>query len=348
MLAENSTDGPGSSGGPGPDADRAVGANRHPRSLLWRVFAANAAVLVIAFALLLVTPVTVTAPTATVAEAAILLVGLVVMVVVNLVLLQRSFAPLRRLTQLMSRIDPMEPGRRLSGVSARDTEVASLLRAFNSMLDRLEFERRDSGRRALAAQEHVQSRIARELHDEIGQTLTAIAIQAESGAATASEGQRETWSKVASLAHRSLDDVRRIGRDLRPEALDDLGLVNALIALCTRIGEQSDIAIERRMAAGLPPRSAEVDLVVYRVAQESLTNVMRHSGAKRAVVSLEHTNGQFVLAVRDDGQGFSNPPRDDAAGILGMRERAMLVGGRLTIRTEADEGTEVRLEIPAG
>ena len=161
----------------------------------------------------------------------------------------RSVAPAH---PLMSMIDPMEPGRRLTGVSRRDSEVASLTRGFNSMLDRLEVERRDSGRRAVAAQEHVQSRIARELHDEIGQTLTAIAIQAENGAAMASDDEREAWSKVASLAHQSLDDVRRIGRDLRPEALDDLGLVNALIALCTRIGEQSDVEIERRLAGGLP------------------------------------------------------------------------------------------------
>jgi two-component system sensor histidine kinase UhpB len=241
----------------------------------------------------------------------------------------------------------MEPGRRLSGVSARDSEVASLTRGFNSMLDRLEVERRDSGRRAVAAQEHVQSRIARELHDEIGQTLTAIAIQAENGAAMASDDEREAWSKVASLAHQSLDDVRRIGRDLRPEALDDLGLVNALIALCTRIGEQSDVEIERRLAGGLPLRSAEVDLVIYRVAQESLTNVMRHSHAKRAVVSLEHDDGHFLLVVRDDGQGFGGPPREDATGILGMRERAMLVGGRLTIRSDESMGTEVGLQIPA-
>jgi two-component system sensor histidine kinase UhpB len=313
------------------------------RSLLWRVLATNAIVLVVAYALLLLTPVTVTAPVATIAEAAILLAGLVVMVIANLFLLRRAFAPLRRLTALMTMIDPMEPGRRLTG-SGRDAEVASLTRAFNAMLDRLEMERRDSGRRALAAQEDVQARIARELHDEVGQTLTAIAIQAENGAAAAD--QSEAWSKVAALAHESLEDVRRIGRDLRPEALEDLGLVNALIALATRVSDQSGVVIERRLASGLPARSPQVDLVIYRIAQESLTNVMRHAEAKRAVLSLEQVADQLVLIVRDDGQGVSDPPGDDATGIVGMRERAMLVGGRLTVRSKVGSGTEVRLEIP--
>jgi two-component system sensor histidine kinase UhpB len=317
---------------------------RTGRSLLWRVLTANAVVLVVAYGLLLVTPISVSAPVATIAEAGILLAGLVVMVIANLFLLRRAFAPLRRLTTLMTVIDPMEPGRRLTGVSGQDAEVASLTRAFNAMLDRLEIERRDSGRRALVAQEEVQSRIARELHDEVGQTLTAIAIQAESGAAAAD--QPEAWSKVAALAHESLEDVRRIGRDLRPEALEDLGLVNALIALATRVSDQSGLVIERRLAGGLPARSPQVDLVIYRIAQESLTNVMRHAEAKRAVLSLEQVADQLVLIVRDDGRGVSGPPRDDATGIVGMRERAMLVGGRLTVRSKAGAGTEVRLEIP--
>ena len=315
------------------------------RSLLWRVFTANVAILVLAYALLLLTPVTVTAPVATPAESAVLLGGLVLMVVTNLLLLRRSFAPLRRLTTLMAHIDPMEPGRRLEGVPERDSEVADLATAFNSMLDRLEAERRESGRRALAAQEHVQHRIARELHDEVGQTLTAIAIQAQHGADTAAS-DAEPWRNIVQLAQESLDDVRRIGRDLRPEALDDLGLVNALIALCTRIAEQSGIAIERRLSGPLPARSAEVDLVVYRVAQESLTNVMRHSEASRAVVSLDQGGGELVLSVRDDGTGIAHPPRQGATGIAGMRERAMLIGARLTVRSKPGSGTEVTLEVP--
>ena len=174
-----------------PDApDVAIGERR--LSLLWRVFFANAAVLVAAFVVLLVTPITVSAPTATFAEAVILLAGLMAALAVNLVVLRRSFAPLRRLTALMGVIDPMEPGRRVVA-TGHDAEVAALTGAFNAMLDRLEMERRDSGLRALAAQEEGQLRIARELHDEFGQTLTAIAIQAEHAAENASDDQ-EAWA----------------------------------------------------------------------------------------------------------------------------------------------------------
>jgi two-component system sensor histidine kinase UhpB len=320
-------------------------APRRRRSLLWTVFGANVAVFLVAYGLLLLTPVSITAPTATLAEAGILLVGLVVLAAVNLLLLRRLFAPLWRLTTLMSLIDPMEPGRRLEGVSERDAEVASLVGAFNAMLDRLEAERRDSGRRALAAQETVQQRIARELHDEVGQTLTAITIQAQHGADT-DAGDRRAWLNIVELANESLEDVRRIGRDLRPEALDDLGLVNSLIALCTRTAEQSGIVVERRLSSPLPPRSAEVDLVVYRVAQESLTNVMRHSQATRVVVTLDHADRELVLIVRDNGRGTSDAGRGDASGIAGMRERAMLVGGRVTVRSKVGTGTEVRLALP--
>jgi two-component system sensor histidine kinase UhpB len=308
------------------------------------VFFANTAVLVAAFVLLLVTPVTVTAPTATFAEALILLAGLAAVLAVNLVVLRRSFAPLRRLTALMGVIDPMEPGRRVVA-TGHDAEVAALTSAFNAMLDRLEMERRDSGLRALAAQEEGQLRIARELHDELGQTLTAIAIQAEHAAENASDYQ-EAWAGIASLAHELLEDVRRISRDLRPEALDDLGLVNALIALCTRIAEQGGLQIERRVSGSLPPRSDEIDLVIYRIAQESLTNVMRHSDATHALVALEVAADQLVLTVRDDGRGMTSDSREGSTGIIGMRERAMLVGGRLTVRSKLGTGTEVRLELP--
>jgi two-component system, NarL family, sensor histidine kinase UhpB len=318
----------------------------HRVSLLWRVFIANAAVLLIAYILLVVTPVRVTAPTATFAEALILLVGLIGMLILNLVLLQRSFAPLRKLTALMAVVDPMEPGRRVI-VRSRDAEVAALTDAFNTMLDRLEVERRESGRRALAAQEESQLRIARELHDEIGQTLTAIVIQAENAADNATD-YRDVWTTVSELAKELSNDIRRISRDLRPEALDDLGLVNALIALCTRIADQSGIEIERRFARDIPPRSEELDLVLYRVAQESLTNAMRHSDATRVVVALEAEPDGLVLTIRDNGRGVEQAERPGSTGIIGMRERAMLVHGRLTVRSKEGAGTEVKLAVPVG
>src|SRR5262249_32737900 len=153
--------------------------------------------------------------------------------------------------------------------------------ALNAMLDRMEDERRESVRRALAAQEGERSRIARELHDEVGQTLTAVALRAERAASEASH-QDQALTEIAETVLRSLEDVHRIGRELRPEALDDLGLVNALLALCSRVARQSGLRVKRDVDWSLPPLSPEAELVIYRVAQEALTNALRHSQGTEA------------------------------------------------------------------
>jgi two-component system, NarL family, sensor histidine kinase UhpB len=304
-------------------------------SLLWRVVLVNALVLAAGGLILAITPATISSRI-TAGEAAALAGGLVAIVVIQLLLLHRTLGPLRRLTALMQDVDPMRPGRRLSGVPARDREVAELTVAFNAMLDRLESERQASVGRALAAQEHERSRIARELHDEVGQTLTAITIEADRAGA----------ARIAGMARESLDELGRIGRELRPEALDDLGLVNALIALCTRVADQSGIVVERTFVAPLPAHPAEIDLVVYRVAQEGLTNVMRHSGASRVAVSLDRHGPRLVLTVRDDGEGIGGAPPPDANGVAGMQERARLVGGKLVLRDAEGGGAELVLDVP--
>jgi two-component system, NarL family, sensor histidine kinase UhpB len=313
--------------------------------LLWRLFLANGLVLVLALVLLSVTPITIDAPIA-LDQFLILLGGLALMLAMDLVLLRRVLGPLKHLTELMGTIDPDRPGRRLADVSPREAEVAALADAFNQMLDRLERERRESARVALSAQEGERARIARELHDEIGQTLTAVAIEAERAAQDRTQVPTEALERIAQHVNLSLDELRRIARRLRPEALDDLGLINALIALCSRLGAQSDARIERHFDKGLPTLASDAELVIYRVAQESLTNVIRHARATRASVSLRQENGAVVLRVQDDGRGMPTELATKTAGISGMRERALLVGGRLTIRSLPDQGTEVVLVVP--
>ena len=188
--------------------------------------------------------------------------------------------------------------------------------------------------------------MARELHDEIGQTLTAVTIQAERAADGDPAQASHALRGVADAVRESLDEVRRIARELRPEALDDLGLVNALIALCTRVAAQGGPRVKRELQGQLPPLPAEVELVLYRIAQESLTNTLRHSDADSATVSLEADAGSVTLRVADDGRGMPVELPRGTAGIAGMRERALLVGGRLTIDSRPGQGTEVRLTIP--
>ena len=315
-------------------------------SLLWWVFLANGAVLLLALLLLAFTPIEIHAPIE-IEQFALLLAGFVVLVGLDFVLLRRVLAPLFRLTEVMSSVDPDRPGRRLSGVDPRSAEGQAMARAFNAMLDRLENARHEAARTALAAQEAERLRVARELHDEIGQTLTAVTIQAERAADGDPALAPQALRGVADAVRESLDEVRRIARELRPEALDDLGLVNALIALSTRVGAQGGPRVERELQAELPPLSAEVELVLYRIAQESLTNALRHSDAGSVDRVAHGGRGQRERSRwRTTGRACRCSSRAVRAGIAGMRERALLVGGRLSIDSRPGQGTEVRLTIP--
>ncbi len=313
-----------------------------PMSLFLRVLLANAVVLAIATLLLLFSPIEISYPV-TNTQAIILVAGFLVSVALNLVLLRGVIAPLRRLTETMRSVEPLQPGRRLA-IRGADADVEALTTAFNDMLDRLEDERRESGRKALLAQETERQRIARELHDEVGQVLTGVVLQLEHTARGAGEHDAAQLEAAREAVRHSLEEVRRIARELRPEVLDDLGLRSALRSLCTAAAAHQDLRIERRLEL-VDEVSPEVELVVYRVAQESLTNVMRHAGAKEVLVALEHVGGGLRLVVRDDGRGVS-PDANGGAGIAGMQERALHVGGRLTVSSLPAGGTEVRLDVP--
>jgi two-component system sensor histidine kinase UhpB len=307
--------------------------------LFWRLFLPNAAVLVAACVFLILAP-----PNG---RAVILVSGLVVMLLTDLALMRWAFAPLQRLFALMRRVDPLTPGRRLS-VGGPESEVTELTRAFNDMLDRLEDERRDSARRALAAQESERRRVAAELHDEVGQALTAVLLELDRIGRSAPANLHDEIRYARETAANSLEDVRRIARRLRPEALDDLGLVSALINLSERMEEATGVQIERRLERTLPPLSAEAELVIYRIAQESLTNAARHAQSGAIELALEADGDCVRLIVRDDGRGFDSASEGHSGGIRGMRERALLVGARLHIESRADTGTRVLLELDSG
>jgi two-component system sensor histidine kinase UhpB len=312
-------------------------------SLFMRVLLANAAVLAIATLLLLFSPIEISFPV-TNTQALILVTGFVVSVVLNMLLLRGVVAPLRRLTVTMRSVEPLQPGRRLA-IRGADADVAALATAFNDMLDRLEDERRESGRKALQAQESERKRIARELHDEVGQVLTGVVLELEYAAKQSAGVDATQLASAREAVRRSLDDVRRIARELRPEVLDDLGLQSALRSLCTAAAAHDGLHVERALELG-DVVSPEVELVVYRVAQESLTNVMRHAGASEVLVALRHVDGGLRLIVRDDGRGLPSGPRPGGAGIAGMHERALHIGARLTVSSAPNGGTEVRLDVP--
>ena len=294
--------------------------------LFVRVFAVNAALLVGAATALVLTPATVSFPVA-LTEAGVLLAGVVAVLAFNFLALRRVFRPLARLTTFMREVDPLRPGRRAPPAAA-DPDVAELTGAFNEMIDRVETERRESARRALTAQEEERLRIARDLHDEVGQRLTAVMLQLQDQPAAREE------VRVA------LEEVRAIGSRLRPEALDDLGLAPALRSLVTAFERGTPLRVERHIHAP-GPLTPEQELVAYRIAQEALTNAARHAGTADIRVELRARGAHTVLAVEDSGRGLRESA--DGMGIRGMRERALLAEAQLEISSEPGRGTRVEL-----
>jgi two-component system sensor histidine kinase UhpB len=311
-------------------------------SLFWRIFALNAIVLGAATALLLLAPVTVSVPVL-LTEAGVLIGGLAVMLVANAALLRIGLAPLARLTRQMSTVDLLRPGQRLS-VSGHGG-VPNLLRAFNAMIERLERERATSAARALSAQESERRRIARELHDEVGQSLTAVLLDLKRAAdLSVDHALRVELAQAQETTRSSLDEVRRLAHRLRPGVLEDLGLVSALTALTTELSDHTGLLIRRHFEAGLPRLDEQTELVLYRVAQESMTNVARHAGAERIDLYLTGHEDAVVLRVKDDGRGIGLA--HEGAGLRGMRERALLIGASLELAAAPNGGTEVSLTVP--
>ena len=278
-------------------------------------------------------------------EGIVLVVAVGLMVVLNLLLVRRIMRPLQQLTSVARKVDLADPSTPLPDATA-NSEAGELALTFNEMLARLRAERRQATGRVLAGQEAERLRIAQELHDQVGQELTAVLLALSRVQEHAPDELRPVVLGAQDSVRASLEDVRRIATELRPEALDDLGLESALAVLCDRFAARGGLAVSCRIAADLPELSTDAELVIYRVAQEALTNVARHSGSPRAELILQLDNGHVLLIVRDEGRGMD---RDETpgSGIRGMRERAGLIGATLEIRErQRGRGAEVRLEVP--
>ncbi|MFE5326026.1 HAMP domain-containing sensor histidine kinase [Embleya sp. NPDC056575] len=309
-------------------------------SLFWRIFLLNGAVLILA-ATLLLGPVTVSTPVH-LGQALVIAAGLAAMLLANAAILRIALSPLQRLSRAMTTADLLHPGTR-SRVTGPG-EIAELITTFNTMLDRLENERATSSARILCAQEAERRRIAQELHDEVGQTLTGVLLQLKHTADHAPAPLREDLHLAQETTRAGLDEIRRIARRLRPGVLEDLGLASALRALAAEI-DTPRLRVRHHLGPDLPVLDPETELVVYRVAQESLTNVARHAVADRADVHLHASDTGVELVIRDNGKGIEGAP--EGAGIAGMRERALLIGAELSVRTGPAGGTEIRLDAPS-
>ncbi len=202
---------------------------------------------------------------------------------------------------------------------------------------------RDALRRVVAAQELERRRLARELHDETGQALTSILL----GLKPLEDGPgREAVAELHELVVTALQDVRRLAVELRPKVLDDFGLVPALERLAESFGEQTGLKVDFHSAIGEDRLPSEVETALFRVVQESLTNVVKHSHANRVSIVLTRRGGGVAVVVEDDGAGFDPADSGDGIGLLGMRERLALLDGTLDVESSAGQGTTLVAEVP--
>lgn len=268
---------------------------------------------------------------------------------IRLLVLQRRFKPLEKLIEDMEKVDLSRPGpvlpRSIDGVGETE-EVARLELAFLRMMQRLEAERRRAGSAALAAQEQERARVARELHDEVNQSLTGVLLRLEAAREASSPELEPQLAEIKALANQAMRELLSLARQLRPTALDDLGLAAATAGQVERL-DRGEVEAEFAAEGDFSDLGDDAQLVVYRVAQEALANAARHSGAARLAVDLRRrSDGGVDLEIVDDGRGFAFDESEGGLGIAGMRERALLIGGELTIESRPGRGTTVHLSVP--
>lgn len=282
-------------------------------------------------------------------ELIVLAVALVATLAGNWLLLRRRFQPLEQVVSAMEATDLAAPPRRLAPPRAESDEVRRLQAAFERMIARLEAERREAGRAAIQAQERERLRIARDLHDEVNQALTAVSLRLQATIEHAPLELRDELMETKRLSSQAMDQLLRLARQLRPAILDDHGLLAALHSQVRDFGEQAGITAVFT-TRGAPSRlSPEQQLVLYRVTQEGLSNIAQHAGARTVHVELAFGNGTR-LTITDDGRGFDfaeRRARNGGLGLSGMRERALLVGAAFGVRSRPGGGTTVEVTIPS-
>ncbi|TKJ29899.1 MAG: hypothetical protein CEE40_06865 [Chloroflexi bacterium B3_Chlor] len=235
----------------------------------------------------------------------------------------------------------------LSGVARQAAIAIENAQLYESM--------RSYARQILTAQEEERKRMARELHDDTAQALVVLSRQLDallSADSRASAGIKQPLEELRQLTAAISRDVRRFSQDLRPSALDDLGLLPTLEALMAKLSEDDGIQAHLEVLGDKRRLSPERELVLFRIAQEALTNVRKHSQATRVVTTVEFGDGMVRMTVTDNGLGFKVPDRPSdlvemgKLGLTGMLERAQLAGGTLVVRSESGQGTTVVVEIP--
>ncbi len=277
--------------------------------------------------------------------------GLALSMAINSLVLRAALQPVEALRDAADRVRNGDLRVRASAVKFPDPALERLRATFNHMLDELEVQRdqlRSLSSRTLSAQEEERKRIARDLHDGVAQQLTALMLKLRPPQSTSANALAiaELRSDVGAM----LEEVRRLARELRPSVLDDLGLADAIASHVDDLRCSYDVDILLSVECARPRLPRETELALYRIAQEALTNALKHSGARQINVDLRCTEKEVHLSVSDHGGGFDSErarTRDDRGlGLFGMEERAALAGGHLTIQSSPGIGTVVAASVP--
>jgi two-component system sensor histidine kinase UhpB len=273
--------------------------------------------------------------------------SIVLVLLVNILMLRRRFSPLDRLIERVEAIDPADP----SEFEAPDDheaaeEIDRLAASFRRMLRRIDDERKRGGRLVLRAQEEERRRLARDLHDEVNQSLTAILLRLEALNQRAPAGFEGELIEVKRLVNQAMDELLKLARQLRPSALDDHGLTSAIVSQVRRFSSQTGIRADIRTSGGPIELESDQEIAVYRFAQEALSNVAQHAHASHVEVDLSANGHGLELRVRDDGRGFTPDGRHEGIGLSGIAERARMVGARFEVVSSPGDGTSLTLEVP--
>jgi two-component system sensor histidine kinase UhpB len=287
-----------------------------------------------------------------------LVAGFAGSVLINAVVLTLALQPLHALERTVDRVATGDLSARAQRVLFRDPDVERLGETLNTMLDVLQDHRgllQKMSEQVLVAQEDERKRIARELHDETAQALTTLLIRLKilEKARTAPE-MRGQIDELRELTADTLEAVRKLAVELRPATLDDLGLVAALEGYTEAYGSRMPVRVAFH-AEGFDDREGrlppQVELVLYRVVQEALTNVAKHAAAHEVRVALSRRTDEVIAAVEDDGGGFHVEDmmrsRERGLGLFGMQERLALVGGQLVIDSLPGRGTRIHARVPS-
>lgn len=335
-----------------------------PRSLLtlpivFKVLIANA--LVVAFGAIAGTWVTQQTVLRSAEQRAVLLIvvfvliGVILSLAVNYLVLRAAFQPVSNLERAAIAVRRGDFSVRVEASAFTDPQFAQFATTFNATLDEIAADRdqlRQLASQVIRAQEQERKRIARELHDDTAQVLFAQLLRLTALKSSSSAEVRDTAASLEEMTVDAIEGVRRMAVELRPPALDDLGLLAALGDLAQRFGDQRGVEVDYQ-ARGLRGRlSPEVELVLYRVAQEAITNIAKHAGATRVWIDLDRAGDDVTLSVRDDGRGFDPAlarARDDRGlglGLFGMEERVALLGGSFNVWPRKGGGTEIFAFLP--